>query len=176
MGPISVTIEGGGLQYVIWTNINNSICSQGWVSHSDCIIAAADVSQAGIILCIVYQLTDLNTIWYSGNLRLSAPHLPPDCIVQASSLCLGQMLSCRVWHLTDIRDKTRHQSLSCTTCHQPRQDTGTQIFSWPCLLSVILSVSNISRPLFTRINLSPAVIIHVFQTRTRKRRGGGTDC
>ena len=96
-----------------------------------------------IVYCVSTDWSQHNLVFREPQ-TIRPPHLPPACIVQTSSLCLGQMLSCRVWHLTDIRDKTGHQSLSCTTCHQPRQDTGTQIFSWPCLLSVILSVSNIS--------------------------------
>ena len=130
--------RGGGGQYVIWTDINNSICSQGWVSHSHCIMAP------GTLHCVSTDSTSEHNLVFRG------PQIISPCIclmpeAHSSSLLLhpGVWVKCSVaesgmWLTAEI-------SLGINPCHAQHAKTTRHWNSDILLtLSVILSVSNIA--------------------------------
>ena len=96
-----------------------------------------------------------------------------------SGQILGSQFSDAESGIPDIGDKTRHHS-SSLAMHSP--DTNTNIVWTLCLPEIILAslgVFNISSQVqtsFYQNQFELGVIIHVFQTGSRERRGGGTDC
>ena len=132
MGPISVTIEGRGLQYVIWTDINNSICSPGSLSHTPCM--AADWFH------LTLHCIDWLGIWTQSGIQgtsdcQTAMHLPStgDKVYDAGVWirCLDQSLE---WLTLEIRDAINPCQLVMHIAHC--RHWNTNIPQSRCLLLV----------------------------------------